>query len=293
MLTPFETNTYAKWILTGEHSVIRGGKALVFPLKHHILSLRFEPTDTPLTMSLNQNQSYEAILLDCLRYINHHYPIHLSGLTGHIFIESTIPIQSGLGGSAALSVALARLCKHWTPSISANGFTLARYIEHFFHGKSSGLDVAGAMSDQGVIFQQGELTPLHPVFHPIMVLTPTFDKGETKQCVEKVIAIQKTAPALFHLLDNQMNTSAEMAIQALTVQQINPHHPLMNAIKLAADCFKQWGLITHHMQVLTDELYQQGALAVKPTGSGYGGYLLSLFEHKPNKLPKGSLIITF
>ena len=46
---------------------------------------------------------------------------------------------------------------------------------------------------------------------------------------------------------------------------------------MAKDCFEQWGLIDSSVQAEMDRLSAQGALAVKPTGSGGGGYLLSLW----------------
>jgi mevalonate kinase len=58
---------------------------------------------------------------------------------------------------------------------------------------------------------------------------------------------------------------------------------LAESIKKAKSCFKRWGLaegkIAQHMQMLQ----KHGALAVKPTGAGDGGYVLSLWEDIPPK----------
>ncbi len=41
------------------------------------------------------------------------------------------------------------------------------------------------------------------------------------------------------------------------------------------------GLISESLQQHMQQLLHEGALAVKPTGSGSGGYVLSLWESEP------------
>ena len=43
---PYQTTTHGKWILAGEHAVIRGHGALVFPLPDKTLTLSYTPADT-------------------------------------------------------------------------------------------------------------------------------------------------------------------------------------------------------------------------------------------------------
>ena len=42
MFYDFETTTFGKWILAGEHAVVRGHEALVFPIKEKQLTLRYQ-----------------------------------------------------------------------------------------------------------------------------------------------------------------------------------------------------------------------------------------------------------
>ena len=42
---PFQTTFPAKWVLTGEHAVLRGVIAIALPHPRFHLRLRFEPSD--------------------------------------------------------------------------------------------------------------------------------------------------------------------------------------------------------------------------------------------------------
>jgi mevalonate kinase len=90
---PFVTRVGAKWILVGEHSVLRGGAAIAFPCSDFSLELKYEPGPTSLDPGIRR-------LLDLLGGPNH--------VSGDLQIRSTIPQGAGLGSSAALSVALTR-----------------------------------------------------------------------------------------------------------------------------------------------------------------------------------------
>ena len=82
-----------------------------------------------------------------------------------------------------------------------------------------------------------------------------------------------------------MAQAVKMAQLALEKKDSNSLRLLTEAIKKGADCFQKWGLVSEtlsqHMQVL----YAHGALAVKPTGSGNGGFVVSLWETSPTRLP--------
>jgi mevalonate kinase len=78
-------------------------------------------------------------------------------------------------------------------------------------------------------------------------------------------------------IDLQMRDSVLLAVGALNNSSIAALSQLQQSINMARDCFAQWALIDSSAQAEMDRLLSQGALAVKPTGSGGGGYLLSLW----------------
>jgi mevalonate kinase len=262
----YKTTTYGKWILSGEHAVLRGHPALVFPLGNFSLELEYEEQDKPLEIIAN---------------INMHEPIfkiwQLAGgaQKGRLKINSSIPIGQGMGASAALCLAVAKLLAQ--NQTSEDIFNLARRLENEFHGQSSGLDIIGAGSQYGALFQAGHAKQLSPLWQASFLLTPSDDIGHTKDAIAKVKAMFYQSPIQAQQIDEKMHQSVELCKQALESKSVNLP-PLIEGIQIANECFKDWGLVTPSMQSLTDKLFELGALAVKPTGSGGGGLMLSLWQ---------------
>ena len=81
-----------------------------------------------------------------------------------------------------------------------------------------------------------------------------------------------------------MSKSVELAYLALTSTdktEFDRQHLLKEAIELAYQCFKDWCLTDDALNAHILELKSFGAVACKPTGSGSGGYVLSLWSKEP------------
>ena len=57
----------------------------------------------------------------------------------------------------------------------------------------------------------------------------------------------------------------------------------VNAMEVASKCFADWDLLGGGVKETMDKAKSLGALAVKPTGSGNGGYVLSCWNSEPPK----------
>src|SRR5687768_1294377 len=104
----FETKVPGKWVLSGEHAVLRGATAVALPHPEFSLSLKF---DDRATDGFRIDQTFLSPELSVLLegWIHEIFDQHSEKIpSGLLTIQSTIPMGAGLGSSAALCVGLAR-----------------------------------------------------------------------------------------------------------------------------------------------------------------------------------------
>lgn len=292
-MSVYVTKTFAKCIVAGEHSVLRGYPALVFPVHRTSLTLSYKKTAQEFSVEFTGPYAKElglvfwGVLEEALKKVGK----KRSDLSGELTVEDNIPIGGGLGASAAVCVAVARLWQELNFITVEGIYEFSRNLENLFHGESSGVDIAAAMANQGLFFLRGgERTPLIINWQPAWYLSYSGKKGMTSECVQKVKAVGMSSPGRLEKIDKQMLRSVELAKQALEMDEKSGMELLANSIDLANNCFRQWDLIDHELQQHMDLLTQRGALAVKPTGSGGGGYVLSLWTQAPNCIDELKMI---
>lgn len=288
MLSDFATTTNGKWILSGEHAVLRGHPAIVFPLRNKTLDFQYTTfanlkRDTKaqsLNISANYFSNYDAKMTEIIsQTIDRAFAIaeiNKQDVKGYIEINNNIETGLGMGSSAALCVAIAK----WF--VAANFIKdthyFAKTLENFFHGQSSGLDIAAVESERGIYFQQGKYQEIKETWQPNWQLSSCGESNITAKCIAKVQDIWQKNPQLAAAIDLKMHESTELAKSALENNNSESFKSLTQSINLANNCFQNWGLITENMQNHMQDLLDKGAKAVKPTGSGGGGLIVSLWE---------------
>jgi mevalonate kinase len=287
MFYNFQTTTHGKWILAGEHAVLRGHSALVFPIKEKKLTLTYTPANADLNADYEGSSGDDMHLLfwSVLEQGQQLLGQSLNRLTGRFHLNSNIPIGVGMGASAALCVAMSRWFAAQNLIATDAVASFAKSLENLFHGQSSGLDIAGVAADTGAYFKKGEITPLTQAWQPNWYLSSSGQVGITSHCITQVNKLWDTNSEEASQIDAAMSNAVDKSRRALEVDHPTSLLALKEAINESADCFRAWGLVSNTLGQHMESLLAEGAMAAKPTGSGGGGYVLSLWDKKPPALP--------
>jgi len=282
----FQTTAHAKWILAGEHAVLRSSPALVFPVPNKYVELSYLAAENELSADFSAPYGETLLLFfwGILEEGLHHLGLKQEQLKGKFFLKNNIPMGAGMGFSAALCVAVARwfAFQNWISNDVL--FDFAKKLENSFHGKSSGVDIAGVLNNQGMRFKSDtKVKPIELAWQPKLYLSCSESISVTAKCIKAVDELWDHHPHQAEKIDAEMAASVELAEKALRLNQQEGFPLLAEAILAAQRCFEQWGLVkgalAQHMQALVEK----GAVAVKPTGAGSGGYVLSLWNLEPPK----------
>ncbi len=272
--------THGKWILAGEHSVLRGGTALVFPVQSRYLDFEFVPGDELTLQIEHKNTDLEMAFWGVLEKALQNLQLKRQQVSGALKLSSNIPVGAGMGASATLCVSLAKWLSGLGHLPQAQQYSFAKNLENLFHGQSSGVDVAVALNHEALEFRKPDvMKTFEPAWQPHFYLSYCGKRGVTSDCIQRVQNLLQKNPRLGEDIDERMQKAVSLAKESLlSPNQLNP---LKDGIEIAKDCFNSWGLISKDLQDHMHFLEDKGALATKPTGSGDGGFVLSLWEEIP------------
>lgn len=284
--------------------MLRGSPAIAFPVYGKALSLswdnsQFKGQDRPFHAEFRGDRGQEFQLLFSGVFDRALDILGRSGdaslKRGEFVVESALPVGAGLGASAALSVAVGRWFQAQGLIEAASLFEFCREIENLFHGESSGVDVAVAIENRGLLFSRGAgFEAFDPKWNPTWYISYSGARGITSECVNKVKDLIARDAALGEHLDGQMREAVSIAHESLLSSSFaTGFESLAESIRLARSCFEGWGLTGGELGTHMRWLEEAGATAVKPTGSGGGGFALSLWRERPSAEIERQLIPVF
>lgn len=284
MSSRFQIQVPAKWILAGEHAVLRGATAVALPHPEMQLEIRFDPQGSCGGLKVSPQEGSQEIL-DLISAIRDRWESEdrvFPKLEGHLEVKSSIPIGAGLGSSAALCVAISRWLSEPLGISKKDLFEFAIQLEHRFHGRSSGLDIAVISAREPISFVANRgARPLGIRKIPRFTFHDTELRARTSECVIRVEKLREEDPALAMRLDEAMSAASRFALEGLVLYDSGSQTQGLEQVKRgmmqAQECFRSWQLVPGAAHRMERKLLAEGALAVKLTGAGGGGFLVALW----------------
>lgn len=278
--------SHGKTIIMGEHAVVYGYPAFAIPL-----------LSTPVIVKIKQSQENSLISKYYAGKIDQ-IPDSLSGVKylislldqelndQHvkytISIDSGLPIERGMGSSAAIAAALTRAFFDFFQR-ALDHQTLLTYVnksETVTHGKASGLDALTVSSEYPIKFGKNE-TPKHFNFNSdgFIVIADSGVKGRTKETVADVRkmydADRKKTGAYLQQLGDYATQASNYLIKGNLKQ-------LGLVFSLANEALTKLDLAIPKTDKLIEAANHAGALGSKITGGGRGGCIISLARNLTN-----------
>lgn len=269
-----------KIILIGEHAVVYGVPAIAIPFKATTLSVTLSEGENTLSSFLYHGKLHQApsSLLGLIKLIDTIKERYNDQKMYHIEINSSIPIQKGMGSSAALANAFIDAYDQYHElglGFDAK-FELSMIAEKYNHGQPSGIDSLTTMSHLPVYFKKG---PIYSTFtsnlEGYLVVVDSDISGSTLTAVDKVKDIVKHQGE-----EKVIHPFIPLVEKSKEALEKNDIHQLGHLMNQAQDCLKALQVSHPNLDEMVSLARSAGAVGAKLTGGGLGGCMIACVKTK-------------
>jgi len=289
---PEAATAHGKVILLGEHAVVYESHAIAAPI--------------PLAIQARVHPGKDGVYLLIPRWgveetlqkgVKHKYSIYESldliltrlGLDNEdmkIEIFPHIPRAAGLGGSAALAVAIIRaLAQYYKLDVSNEEISgLAYESELIAHGSASGIDNTLATYGNFTLYRKGVPPFMQDITSPEaipIVIGLSGVESLTAKMVAKVREGRQQSPKLYDHIFEEINNLVLKSVKAIEKNQLNKLGDYMNQNQGLLDAIQ---VSSPELEEIIAISRKNGALGAKLTGAGGGGAAIALCPEYPEKV---------
>ena len=277
-----------KIILFGEHAVVYGRPALAVPVTQVHADVNIADSSRPgiwiHAPDVDLHAEWTSLPSDHpIASVLHNF-FFAFGISPFpsldISITSTIPVASGLGSGAAVTVALVRaLSSFFSLSLSdeqVNQFTYE--IEKLYHGTPSGIDNTVVTYARPVYFIKGQQIETFAVARPFtIVIGDTGISAPTKESVGDVRKLWEADKVRWEKVFDEVGEIAKQARDDIERgkkkelgELMNRNHALLQELTVSSP----------ELDRLVESARRSGASGAKMSGGGRGGNMIALVENE-------------
>jgi hydroxymethylglutaryl-CoA reductase len=275
---------HGKIILFGEHAVVYGSRAIAAPVPLAVRARVVETKDGVwLVMPrwgvehrLHEDPKKRSAIEETATLVLDELGLERQSMRIEVFSE--IPRAMGLGGSAAVAVAIIRaLAAHFDLDLTDEQVNrLAFRAEQVAHGTPSGIDNTVATYGHPILYRAGSPPEIEELIFPEPVKFVIGITGNESLTAKTVALVREAREKNRAVIDRVFKGIDVLAGQALAAIRRNDLERLGDLMNVCHGLLNSLQVSSWELEELIQIARENGALGAKLTGGGGGGSMIAL-----------------